>query len=124
MMRDESAEEAHFRDQNELVRFDWVEERSGQRHQEENVASPWSYGVRIGRVPVTLGVVEYRILRFLSDRPYHGFTPRQIARGVTDDAFPVTEESIAKWIASLREQLGFFSDYVQTVPHLGYRFKP
>jgi DNA-binding winged helix-turn-helix (wHTH) protein len=26
-------------------------------------------------------------------------------------------------ITALRDQLGFFRDYVQTVPYMGYRFK-
>jgi DNA-binding winged helix-turn-helix (wHTH) protein len=33
------------------------------------------------------------------------------------------EEDIDQHIASLRNQLGFFHDFVQTVPYVGYRFK-
>jgi len=85
--------------------------------------SPWSYRVKRGLDPIQLDDIEYRILRFLSTRPYHAFTPRRIAQAVTTEQLPVTEDSLREHIASLRAKLGFFADYVQTVPHIGYRFK-
>ncbi len=39
------------------------------------------------------------------------------------DHDPVTEETLDEHITALRDQLGVFYDYVQTVPHIGYRFK-
>ena len=35
----------------------------------------------------------------------------------------MTEQALDEHIASLREKLGLFSDYVQSVPYVGYRFK-
>jgi DNA-binding response OmpR family regulator len=89
----------------------------------EDAASPWSYEVKTGRKPIRLGRVEYRILKFLSSKPYRAFTPRRIAQAVGTAAHPVAEDALARHIASLRNELGFFSDYVQSVPHIGYRFK-
>jgi DNA-binding response OmpR family regulator len=62
-------------------------------------------------------------MRFLASWPYHAFTQRQIADAVSTDIQPVLETSIDDHVASLRDQLGVFHDYVQTVPHVGYRFK-
>lgn len=81
------------------------------------------YRIGFGMEPIRLTPVECRILRFLATRPYHPFTRRRIADAVSTQGYPVTEASIDQRIASLREQLGFFHDYVQTVPHIGYRFK-
>ena len=33
------------------------------------------------------------------------------------------DETVDCYIASLRDQLGFFRDYIQTVPYIGYRFR-
>jgi DNA-binding response OmpR family regulator len=98
-----------------------VEQRSMVKDQ--SAPSPWSYRVKLGQDPISLDDIEYRILKFLSSRPYHAFTPRRIAQAVTTDRLPVTEESLRAHITSLRAKLGFFADYVQTVPYIGYRFK-
>ena len=44
--------------------------------------------------------------------------------GVNQDEELITEESLADHVRSLRDKLGFFHDYVQKVPYIGYRFKP
>jgi DNA-binding response OmpR family regulator len=90
---------------------------------DELAQSPWSYDVKRGREPIRLNDVEYRILRFLASRPYHAFTPRDIVRAVNTESQPVTEGTLRGHIQSLRAKLGFFADYVQTVPYIGYRFK-
>ena len=90
---------------------------------EETKLSRPFYHVALGLVPLKLGSVEFRILRFLASKPYHPFSPRGIAAAATTTRFPVSEEDVSQHIASLREQLGHFRDYVQTVPYMGYRFK-
>lgn len=85
--------------------------------------SPWSYEVKLGRKPVLLDYVEFRILQFLSSKPYHAFSTRKIVDAVTTERFPVTAETLRGHIVSLRQKLGFYSDYIQTVPTIGYRFK-
>jgi DNA-binding response OmpR family regulator len=67
--------------------------------------------------------VEFRILTLLASSPYLPFSHEAIAKGVSTNHRSVTAESVDLHIASLREQLGFFRDYVQTVPFMGYRFK-
>ena len=77
----------------------------------------------IGRAPIYLDLVESRILRFLASRPYRPLTRQRIADAVSTESHPVTEESVDRHVRSLRHQLGFFHDYVQTVRYIGYRFK-
>ena len=89
----------------------------------EHLEGAKSYRFALGQEPIELGNVEFRILLFLASRPYHAFTPRAIAEAVSCDLTRVTEESLAEHIFSLRDQLGVFYDYVQTVPYIGYRFK-
>ena len=86
-------------------------------------AGPWSYEMRRGRLIVRLNTVEYRIFCFLAARPYQAYTPRRIAEAVSTGSQPVTSETLDRYIASLRDKLGFFADYIQSVPHMGYRFK-
>lgn len=89
----------------------------------EKLAGPASYRLALGDQPIQLGNVEFRILFYLASRHYHPFTRRAIADAVSTDEQPVTEETVDEHIASLRDQLGVFYDYVQTVPYIGYRFK-
>jgi DNA-binding response OmpR family regulator len=95
------------------------------RYVDQNVLvdGPWSYRAKRGRGTIQLNVVEYRILKLLASRPNHVFTPCRIADAVSTTGRPVTAESLRRYVALLRSQLGFFSDYVQTVPYMGYRFK-
>jgi two-component system, OmpR family, phosphate regulon response regulator PhoB len=84
---------------------------------------PPFYRVALGLEPIQLGDVEFRILQFLASKPYRPFSRLKIAEAVTTQRLPVTEDTVDGHILSLRGQLGFFRDYVQTVPYLGYRFK-
>ena len=90
---------------------------------EDGVVDPWSYRAKLGRGTIRLTLVEYRILMFLAARPNHAFTRRRIADAVSTASHSVTVKTLGRYIASLRGQLGFFSDYIQSVPYIGYRFK-
>lgn len=83
----------------------------------------WSYQAKLGREPITLEYVEFRILKLLASRPYHAFTRRTIAESISSDRNPVSEDSIEGHVATLRDKLGFFADYIQSVPYIGYRFR-
>ena len=82
-----------------------------------------SYRLALGNEIIQLGTVEFRILLFLANRPYHAFSRRSIAHAVSSQQEPVSEETVDRHIASLLDQLGVFHDYVQSVPYVGYRFK-
>ncbi len=103
---------------------EFVAEASRRRGQvEETVPPPPFYRLALGREPIDLGDVEFRILVLLASKPYRPFSSQRIAAAVTTPQNPVTPETVDQHIAALRTQLGFFRDYIQTVPYLGYRFK-
>ena len=89
----------------------------------DGTVSPWSYLAKMGLGTIRLNPVEFRILQFLAARPYHAFSRRSIAAAASTMEQPVTEETLGRYIRSLRDQLGFYSDYIQKVPYVGYRFK-
>ena len=79
---------------------------------------------RLGRVPVSLDLIEYKIISFLAAKPYKAFRREQIVSAVNSDKHPVSDDNLDQHIRTLRDKLGLFSDYVQTVPYIGFRFKP
>ena len=89
----------------------------------DEVVDPWSYQAKRGQGTLRLTTVEYRILNFLAARPNQAFTAGRIADAVSTASHRVTVETLGGFIHSLRGHLGFFSDYIQTVPYIGYRFK-
>jgi DNA-binding response OmpR family regulator len=95
--------------------------RPARERQRGNRPSPYLF--RRGLETIQLDLIEFRILQFLAATPYRAFSRRTIAAAVSTPRVPVPEESLDRHIARLRERLGIFHDYIQTVPHLGYRFK-
>ena len=81
------------------------------------------YRIKLGRETVWLPPVEYSILRLLAAQPYRPLSKARIAAAVSSDHCRVTASSLATHIKLLRERLGFFRDYIQRVPYMGYRFK-
>jgi DNA-binding response OmpR family regulator len=103
-----------------------VERRARRRRRFQNhqdVVDPWSYAAKRCEGTLRLNFVEYRILAFLSQRPNQAITRERLAAAVTTSRHRVTAESLGRYIHSLRDQLGFYSDYIQSVPYIGYRFK-
>ena len=102
-------------------------ERRAQRQRRfeptDDVVDPWSYAAKTGRGKIRLTMVEYRILQFLAARPNQACSRRNIAEAASTKSHRVTVQTLSRYIHSLRGQLGFFSDYIQSVPYIGYRFK-
>lgn len=90
---------------------------------QEAVVGPWSYLAKVGRGTIRISSIEYRILMFLASRPYRAFSRRRIAEAVSTESQPVTADKLSQYIVSLRRQLGFYGDLIQSVPYIGYRFK-
>lgn len=123
MMRDErpaetyvivDIDELYLRRQTERQRFVL---------EDDSIVDPWSYWAKLGRGRIRLSPIEFRILNFLAARPYRAYSRRRIAEAVSTHLQPVTADMVGRFIHSLRRQLGFYSDYIQRVPYLGYRFK-
>ena len=93
------------------------------RRTDDSSADRASYRMKLGRETIQLDSIPFRILQFLSTHPYRAYSRRRIAEAVSSRRHPVGEEQLDGHIGSLRRQLGFFRDYVQTVPYIGYRFK-
>ena len=100
-------------------------EKRARRRQEKPVEA-LPYQIILGGQPIELSLTEYRLILLLADRPYYAFTREQIIAGLgaADDGELLAAEQIGDLIHSLRDKLGFFRDFIQTVPHIGYRFKP
>ena len=101
----------------------WEVEEHQRRSESVLIRPPASYRQAFGNEPIRVGIVEFRIMLFLASRPYHAFTRRQIADAVTAAGRPVAEEAVDDYVATLRDQLGILHDFVQSVPHVGYRYK-
>ena len=126
-MDDDRPRENHYGRLAELVGYEF---RQRVREIEESQcasssrdSSGFSYQMKLGRETIRLDAIEFRILRFLSSQPYRAFTRRRIAEAVSTRRHPVAPESLDRHIALLRDALGFFRDYIQTVPYIGYRFR-
>jgi DNA-binding response OmpR family regulator len=103
--------------------FPWDVEIPEPYGEEVALRPPTSFRQALDEKPIRVGVVEFKIMLFLASWPYHAFTRRQIAEAVSTADRQVSELAVDDYVGSLREQLGVFHDYVQTVPHVGYRFK-
>ena len=102
--------------------FIFEAERRAQADKEKTEGPPF-YRLALGRELIHLDIIEFRILLFLASKPYHPFTRRCITDAVSTERHPVTEDTVDQHIVTLRDQLGPFHDYIQSVPYIGYRFK-
>ena len=98
-------------------------ERRNEMLQDRSTDPPLAYRVKMGREPIWLSTIEFRILSFLAARPYRAYSRRRIAEAVSTYRYPLPEDSLDTYIDSLRSKLGFFRDTIQSVPYIGYRFK-
>ena len=104
-----------------------LDQRRARRQPEEEQERPsdprYSYRMKMGRETIRLDPIAFRLLNFLAARPYRAYTRRTLAEAISTPRQPVAEESLDQHILRLRRALGFFGDYIQTVPDVGYRFK-
>ena len=110
---------------------DRADDEEGHNLVEVEAIAGWTFDrqrreVRLGGRSIRLTNIEFFILRHLAARPYWAYTRRQIARAVCEalgDQQAIAEEDVDEHVISLRDKLGMLSDYVQSVPYIGYRFK-
>lgn len=72
---------------------------------------------------VDLTFTEFKVLELLARRPGVVFSRYQIVDGVRGNDYPVTDRSVDVQIVGLRKKLGKYSEYIQTVRGVGYRFR-
>lgn len=122
-MTSSSYHDSYEKKNNELT-FEHDKELRKRKQVDEAAIEVPRFLFRLGREPIPLDLVEYRIIRFLSSKPYKAFRREAIIEAVNSTDHPVSEMNLDQHIRSLRSKLGLFSDYVQTVPYIGFRFKP
>jgi DNA-binding response OmpR family regulator len=79
--------------------------------------------VRVTGRTIRLSYSEFEVFRLLANNPYWPFSTREVADGVAAFDCGVTLDNVDEYVASLRDKLGDFADYIQTVPGFGYRFR-
>ncbi len=107
----------------ELVGYERSIDGHERRETDHRVVSGYSYEMKLGRETIQLDLIAFRLLRFLAARPYRAFTRRRIAKAISTHRHPGAPEALDGHVARLRHALGFFHDYIQTVPYIGYRFR-
>lgn len=123
------AEVGHIRYEEEEDRWVWHQERvrratTRTRIRDDRDTLP-DYEVVITGKAIRLELAEFCVLRCLARRPYHAFRPKEIVEEANQtEGVGLSEENLRETIVALKSKLGFFRDYVQSVPHLGFRFKP
>ena len=118
-----SFHESFEKKQNEIS-FELEGEDERRKQVEEVAVRVPNFWFRLGRQPISLSLVEYRIIQFLANKPYKAYRREQIVDAVSSERHPVTDNDLDEHIRTLRGKLGLFSDYIQTVPYIGFRFKP
>ncbi|MDB4522187.1 response regulator transcription factor [Gammaproteobacteria bacterium] len=84
---------------------------------------PSRFEVRLAGSDLTLTSNQYRLLHFLSLNAGRVFTRYQIVNAVRGEDYIVTERAIDVQIVGLRKKLAQYSDYIETIRGIGYRFK-
>ncbi|RPH93613.1 DNA-binding response regulator [candidate division KSB1 bacterium] len=89
----------------------------------ELMIHPVQHEVRIGSHLVDLTATEFKILLALARKPGWIFSRKQLVNLVRGDFAPVTMRSVDVHIVRLRNKLGAYGEYIETVRTLGYRFR-
>lgn len=89
----------------------------------ELVADPSRFKATLAGHPLNLTKEEFQLLCFLARHPGWVFTRYQIVNGIKGENYVVTERTVDVRIVGLRKKMGRFSDYIETVRGVGYRFK-
>lgn len=71
-----------------------------------------------------LTLTEFELLQTLKQNRSKTFTRQQILEVVWRDSIMVTERTVDAHAKNLREKLGDYSDRIETVRGIGYRYKP
>lgn len=79
--------------------------------------------VTVDGAPVDLTRTEFRVLKYLAERPGWVRTRYQIVDAVHGEEYPVTDRSVDVQIVGLRKKLGESGTLIETVRGVGYRFK-
>ncbi len=82
------------------------------------------YKAHLNGEDLELTLTEFELLRYLVRHDRKAFTRQQLLETIWKDHMMVTERTVDAHIKNLREKLGDFSERIQTVRGVGYRFVP
>ncbi|MBX3007469.1 MAG: response regulator transcription factor [Melioribacteraceae bacterium] len=81
------------------------------------------YTVELNGKSIVLPKKEFEILSFLSSNPGKVFPREKILGEIWGDDIFVVERTIDVHVRKIREKLGKYSDLIETIKGVGYRFK-
>jgi two-component system phosphate regulon response regulator PhoB len=81
------------------------------------------HSVHINQKPVEMTFTEFSLLHYLAGRPGRVMSRDQIIDAVRGEDYAVTDRAVDVQIVGLRKKLGKYSNLIQTVRGVGYRFK-
>ena len=81
-----------------------------------------AHEVRINKQDIILTALEFKLLRHLLQRKGRVQTRDQLLGDVWGYSSEVTTRTVDTHIKRLREKLGVFADYIQTIRGVGYKF--
>ena len=87
------------------------------------IIDPDRHEVRINSRPIEMTFTEFGLLYYLAGRPGRVMTRDQIINAVRGEDYAVTDRAVDVQIVGLRKKLGKYSEYIQTVRGVGYRFR-
>lgn len=87
------------------------------------IVDPDRHEVRISDTPIEMTFTEFSLLHYLAGRPGRVMTRDQIIDAVRGEDYAVTDRAVDVQIVGLRKKLGKYSEYIQTVRGVGYRFR-
>ncbi len=79
--------------------------------------------VLVDRRPVLLTFKEYELLKCLAGKPGHVFTRDALLNRVWGYEYYGGDRTVDVHISKIREKLGTYGDYIETVKGVGYRMK-
>lgn len=83
---------------------------------------PERHEVTINNKLISLTFSEFRVLQFLAMKPGYVFSRYQIVEAIKGEDYSVNDRSIDVLLGRLRKKLGSYSNYIETIYGVGYRF--
>ena len=87
------------------------------------IIDPERHEVRIKGKMIDMTYTEFALLHYLVSRSGRVMTRDQIIDAVRGEDYAVTDRAVDVQIVGLRKKLGKYSEYIQTVRGVGYRFR-
>ena len=71
---------------------------------------------------VPLTAKEFKILTVLAQNERQVYSRQNLVKHVWGDSIHIQERTVDSHIFGLRKKLGLYGDYIECIPHAGYRF--